>query len=322
MDRNLALEFVRITEAAALNSSKFMGLGQKDAADQAAVDAMRRAFDSVMVQGVVVIGEGERDEAPMLYIGEKVGCGDSNSPQIDIALDPLEGTNLCAYGAPGAISVIAVAERGNFLHAPDTYMDKIAVGPKAKGSIDINASVEDNIRSVAKALGKDINEMTAVVLNRPRHEVLIQTLRDLNVRINLIDDGDVSTALATAWEDSGIDILMGTGGAPEGVITAAAMKCLDGDFQGRLNFRNDDERARAKKMGITDLNKAMTIEDLAKGDVMFIATGITQGPLLNGVRFIAGGKALTESIVMRSKTGTIRRISATHTLDKKPKSFR
>lgn len=322
MDRNLALEFVRITEAAALNSSKFMGLGQKDAADQAAVDAMRRAFDTVMVQGVVVIGEGERDEAPMLYIGEKVGCGDANSPQIDIALDPLEGTNLCAYGAPGAISVIAVAERGNFLHAPDTYMDKIAVGPNAKGAIDINASVEDNIRSVSKALGKDINEMTAVVLNRPRHEVLIQTLRDLNVRINLIDDGDVSTALATAWEDSGIDILMGTGGAPEGVITAAAMKCLDGDFQGRLNFRNEDEKVRAKKMGITDFNKALTIEDLAKGDVMFIATGITQGPLLNGVRYIAGGKALTESIVMRSKTGTIRRISATHTLDKKPKSFR
>ncbi len=322
MDRNLALEFVRITEAAALNSSKFMGLGQKDAADQAAVDAMRRAFDDVAVQGVVVIGEGERDEAPMLYIGEKVGCGDKNSPQIDIALDPLEGTNLCAYGAPGAISVIAVAERGNFLHAPDTYMDKIAVGPKAKGVININASVEENITAVSKALGKEIHELTAVVLNRPRHEVLIKTLRDLNVRISLIDDGDVSAALATAWEDSGIDILMGTGGAPEGVITAAAMKCLDGDFQGRLMFRNEDEKARAKKMGVVDFNKALTIEDLAKGDVMFVATGVTPGPLLHGVRFIAGGKALTESIVMRSKTGTIRKISATHNLEKKPTQFK
>lgn len=322
MDRNLALEFVRITEAAALNSSKFMGLGQKDAADQAAVDAMRRAFDDVMVSGVVVIGEGERDEAPMLYIGEKVGCGDKNSPQIDIALDPLEGTNLCAYGAPGAISVIAVAERGNFLHAPDTYMDKIAVGPKAKGVINIDASVEENINAVSKALKKEVHELTAVVLNRPRHEVLIKHLRDLNVRISLIEDGDVSAALATAWDDSGIDILMGTGGAPEGVITAAAMKCLDGDFQGRLKFRNEDEKVRAKKMGVMDFDKALTIEDLAKGDVMFIATGITTGPLLKGVRYIAGGKALTESIVMRSKTGTIRKISATHTLEKKPKQFR
>lgn len=322
MDRNLALEFVRITEAAALNSSKFMGLGQKDAADQAAVDAMRRAFDDVMVQGVVVIGEGERDEAPMLYIGEKVGCGDAKSPQIDIALDPLEGTNLCAYGAPGAISVIAVAERGNFLHAPDTYMDKIAVGPKAKGVINIDATVEENIFAVSKALGKEVNELTAVVLNRPRHEVLIKKLRDLNVRINLIEDGDVSAALATAWEDSGIDILMGTGGAPEGVITAAAMKCLEGDFQGRLKFRNEDEKMRAKKMGVSDFDKALSIDDLAKGDVMFIATGITSGPLLKGVRYISGGRALTESIVMRSKTGTIRKISATHTLEKKPKQFR
>lgn len=322
MDRNLALEFVRITEAAALNSAKFVGLGQKDAADQAAVDAMRRAFNDVMVQGVVVIGEGERDEAPMLYIGEEVGGGHENSPQIDIALDPLEGTNLCAYGAPGAISVIAVAERGNFLHAPDTYMDKIAVGPKAKGVIDINKSVEENIAAVSKALGKPIDELTAVVLNRPRNEVLIKKLRDLNVRINLIEDGDISVALATAWEDSGIDILMGIGAAPEGVITAAAMKCLDGDFQGRLMIRNEEEKERALKMGITDLNKAMGIEDLAKGEVLFVATGVTSGHLLKGVRYIAGGKALTESIVMRSKTGTIRKISATHTLEKKPRQFR
>lgn len=322
MDRNLALEFVRITEAAALNSAKLVGLGQKDAADQAAVDAMRRAFNDVMVKGVVVIGEGERDEAPMLYIGEEVGCGNESSPQIDIALDPLEGTNLCAYGAPGAISVIAVAERGNFLHAPDTYMDKIAVGPKAKGAIDINKSVEENIASVSKALDKPVNELTAVVLNRPRNEVLIKKLRDLSVRINLIEDGDISVALATAWEDSGIDILMGIGAAPEGVITAAAMKCLGGDFQGRLKLQNQEERDRATKMGVKDLDKAMGIEDLARGEVMFVATGVTSGHLLKGVRIIAGGRALTESIVMRSKTGTIRKISATHTLEKKPKQFR
>lgn len=321
MDRNLALEFVRITEAAALNCAKFMGRGEKDAADQAAVDAMRRAFDGVNVQGVVVIGEGERDEAPMLYIGEKVGAGDENSPQIDIALDPLEGTNLCAYGAPGALAVIAVAERGNFLHAPDTYMDKIAVGPKGKGCIDIDASVEKNIKSLAEKLSKSVSEITAIVLDRPRHEVLIKSLRDLGTRIKLISDGDVSAALACASDDSGIDILMGIGGAPEGVITAAAMKCLGGEFQGRLKFRNELEKERAVKMGITDFDKKLTIDDLAKGNVMFIATGVTEGPLLNGVRFISNGKALTESIVMRSQTGTIRRIEATHNLEKKPSRF-
>ena len=321
MDRNLALEFVRITEAAALSCSKFMGRGKKNAADQAAVDAMRRAFDNVAVQGVVVIGEGERDEAPMLYIGEKVGAGDKNAPQIDIALDPLEGTNLCAYGAPGALSVIAVAEKGNFLHAPDTYMDKIAVGPQARGAINIDNSVEENIHSVSQALSKPVSELTVVVLDRPRHETLIRKLRDLGTRIHLIGDGDVSPALATAWEDTGIDILMGIGGAPEGVITAAAMKCLGGDFQGRLCFRSEEEQKRAFGMGVTDPDKTLLIEDLARGPVMFVATGVTNGVLLKGVRFLPNAKAITESIVMRSKTGTLRHLSTTHNLEKKPPSF-
>lgn len=321
MDRNLALEFVRVTEAAALSCSRFMGRGEKDKADQAAVDAMRRAFDGVFFQGVVVIGEGERDEAPMLYIGEKVGGGDDHSPQIDIALDPLEGTNLCASGQPGALAVVAVAERGHFLHAPDTYMNKIAVGPKAKGVINIEAPVETNVKAVAEALQKDITDITVVVLDRPRHENLIQKLRALGTRIQLIGDGDVSAALATAWEDSGIDMLLGTGGAPEGVITAAAMKCLGGDFQGRLQFRHEEEKARAEKMGVVDFDRVYGIEDLAKGDVMFIATGVTDGPLLKGVRILPGRKAMTESIVMRSQTGTIRKIQATHNLERKPSSF-
>lgn len=321
MDRNLALEFVRVTEAAALSCSRYMGRGEKDQADQAAVDAMRRAFDGVFFQGVVVIGEGERDEAPMLYIGEKVGGGDENSPQIDIALDPLEGTNLCAYGQPGALAVVAVAERGKFLHAPDTYMKKIAVGPKAKGVIDITASVEANVKAVAKALQKDVTDITVVVLDRPRHEQMIKELRTIGTRIQLISDGDVSAALATAWDDSGIDMLMGTGGAPEGVITAAALKCLGGDFQGQLEFRSEEEKARAQKMGVTDEDRVYGIEDLAKGDVMFIATGVTDGPLLKGVRILPGRKAMTESIVMRSQTGTIRQIEATHNLERKPSKF-
>lgn len=321
MDRNLALEFVRVTEAAALSCSRFMGRGEKNEADQAAVDAMRRAFDGVLFQGVVVIGEGERDEAPMLYIGENVGGGDESTPQIDIALDPLEGTNLCAYGQPGALSVVAVAERGNFLHAPDTYMNKIAVGPKAKGVIDIRASVKTNVEAVAEALKKSVTDITVVVLDRPRHEVLIKELRELGVRIQLIGDGDVSTAIATAWEDTGIDMLLGSGGSPEGVITAAAMKCLGGDFQGQMQFQNEEEKKRALKMGVTDLEQVYGIEDLAKGDVMFIATGVTDGPLLNGVRILPGRKAMTESIVMRSQTGTIRRIQATHNLERKPSHF-
>lgn len=321
MDRNLALEFVRITEAAALSSSRWMGRGDEKAADQAAVDAMRKAFNSVYINGTVVIGEGERDEAPMLYIGEKVGMGGEEAPHIDIALDPLEGTTICATGGVGAISVIAVAEKGKFLHAPDTYMDKIAVGADARGVIDIDAPVEDNVRKVAKARGKDVSEVTVVILNRPRHEELIAKVRALGSRIQLIGDGDVSAAVAAGVPDSGIDILLGTGGAPEGVISAAAMKCLGGDFQGRLKFRNDGERERARRMGVTELDRAFRLDDLAKGSVMFCATGITGGPLLKGVRFLPGKRAMTESIVMRSLTGTIRHIETEHCLELKPGGF-
>ncbi len=322
MDRNLALEFVRITETAALSCSRLIGSGDEKAADQAAVDSMRRAFDSVEMRGRVVIGEGERDEAPMLYIGEEVGRRSENDPEIDIALDPLEGTTICAVGGPGALSVIAVATKGNFLHAPDTYMDKVAAGPKAKGVISLSKTPEENIRAVAEVLNKKVNDTTAVVLNRPRHEELIAKIRNMGARVRLIDDGDISVALATAWDDTGIDILLGTGGAPEGVITAAAMKCLGGDFEGRLNFRNENEKERALKMGVTDLDKIYTRDELAQGDVMFIATGVTDGPLLKGVTMLPGEKAFTESIVMRSRTGTIRRIEATHVLEKKPIGMR
>ncbi len=322
MDRNLALEFVRITEAAAIASSKWMGRGDEKAADQAAVDAMRRAFNTVRIDGTVVIGEGERDEAPMLYIGEKVGLTDrpEYSPAVDIALDPLEGTTICAVGGVGAISVIAVASRGGFLHAPDTYMDKIACGPGARGVIDIDAPPEVNIKKVAKALGKDVDELTVVILDRPRHQDLIAAVRKTGARIQLIGDGDVSAAVASALPDSGIDLLLGIGGAPEGVISAAALKCTDGDFQGRLKFRNEKEKERALRMGVTELDRMYTRDELAKGDVMFCATGITTGPLLKGVRYLPGGRGLTHSMVMRSSTGTIRTIEAEHNFERKPKS--
>lgn len=318
MERNLALEFVRVTEAAALASSEWMGRGDEKAADQAAVDAMRKAFDSVRIDGTVVIGEGERDEAPMLYIGEKVGIKAEDSPKIDIALDPLEGTTICAKGGVGSISVIALAESGNFLHAPDTYMDKIACGPMGKGKIDIDKTPTQNIHILAEALRKPVHDLTVVILDRPRHADLIQEVRKTKARIHLIGDGDVSAAVAAGWGDSGIDLLLGIGGAPEGVISAAAMQCLGGDFQGRLKFRNEEEKQRALKMGIKDLNKKYTIDDLATGSVMFCATGITDGPLLKGVRILPDRRAKTESIVMRSKTGTIRTIETFHNLSKKP----
>ncbi len=317
MERNLALEFVRVTEAAALASSSWTGHGNEKAADQAAVDAMRRAFDSVRIDGTVVIGEGERDEAPMLYIGEKVGFKSEDSPKIDIALDPLEGTTICASGGVGSISVIALAEQGNFLHAPDTYMDKIACGPAARGLIDIDKSATENINRVADALKKPVQDMTVVILDRPRHKDLIAETRKSGARIHLIGDGDVSAAVAAAWPDSGIDLLIGIGGAPEGVISAAAMQCLGGDFQARLKFRNEDERARALKMGVKDLDKKYTIGDLARGSVMFCATGITDGPLLKGVKMLPKRMARTQSIVMRSKTGTIRTIETLHNLNVK-----
>jgi fructose-1,6-bisphosphatase II len=319
MDRNLALEFVRITEAAALSSAKWMGRGDEKAADQAAVDAMRKAFDSVRIDGTVVIGEGERDEAPMLFIGEKVGLKKEDSPAIDIALDPLEGTTICANGGVGAISVIACAEHGGFLHAPDTYMDKIAAGPAAKGVIDLDLSATENVHRVAEVSKKPIGDVTVVILDRPRHADLIAEVRKTGARIQLIGDGDVSAAVAAAWADSGIDLLMGVGGAPEGVISAAAMRCMGGDFQGRLKFRNEAEKERARKMGVKDLNQKFKLEDLARGHVMFCATGITDGPLLKGVKILAGGRATTQSIVMRSQTGTIRHIDAHHNFSLKAK---
>jgi fructose-1,6-bisphosphatase II len=312
MDRNLALEFVRITEAAALASAKWIGSGQEKAADQAAVDAMRKAFDSVRMDVTVVIGEGERDEAPMLYIGEKVGNKTDDAPAIDIALDPLEGTTICATGGVGSISVMAMAEHGGFLHAPDTYMDKIAVGPEAKGCIDIDKSATENLNRISEALKKPVNELTAVILDRPRHEALIAEVRKAGARIHLIGDGDVSAAVAAAWSDSGIDVLFGIGGAPEGVISAAAMRCLGGDFQGRLKFRNQEEKDRATRMGIKDLNKKYNLNDLASGHVMFCATGVTDGPFLKGVKVYPGRKARTYSVVMRSQTGTIRNIETFH----------
>ncbi len=318
MDRNLALEFVRVTEAAALACARHMGRGDEKAADQAAVDAMRRAFDTVRIDGTVVIGEGERDEAPMLYIGEKVGLKTEDSPKIDIALDPLEGTTICANGGVGSISVIALAEHGKFLHAPDTYMDKIACGPDAKGVIDIDKTPTQNVQAVAKALGKDVSDVTVVILDRPRHTDLIAEVRRTGARIHLISDGDVSAAIASAWPDSGIDLLMGIGGAPEGVISAAALQCLGGDFQGRLKFRNEEEKSRALKMGIKDLTKKYNIDELASGSVMFCATGVTDGPFLTGVKTLPGRRAKTHSVVMRSQTGTIRTIEALHVLNKKP----
>jgi fructose-1,6-bisphosphatase II len=294
-----------------------MGRGNEKLADKAAVDAMRKAFDSVRIDGTVVIGEGERDEAPMLYIGEKVGRVTTDAPKVDIALDPLEGTTICANGGENSISVIAVAENGNFLHAPDTYMDKIAVGPAAVGKVDIMAPAEDNIKAVAKALGKDIQDVTVIILDRPRHEKLIQDVRKTGARIKLITDGDVSAAIATCKDITGVDILIGTGGAPEGVIAAAALRCVGGDMQGRLVFRNDDEKRRADKMGIKDLNKVYGINELAGGNVMFCATGVTDGSLLKGVRFSADNRAYTHSLVMRSKTGTMRDIHAEHQLNVK-----
>jgi fructose-1,6-bisphosphatase II len=319
-DRNLALEVVRITEAAAMASARLMGKGDRKLADHVAVEAMRRAFDHMDIRGTVVIGEGERDEAPMLYIGEQVGAGWKNetSPKVDIAVDPLEGTNLCATGAPDAISVIAIADDGQFLNAPDTYMQKIAVGPEARGQIDLRESVTWNLTRIAKAKGKKVEECTAVVLDRERHADIIGELRQCGARIRLIGDGDVSGAVMTCNPDSGIDVLFGTGGAPEGVIAAAALKCVGGELQGRLKWRSPEELARGKKMGITDADKIYSHEELAKGDVMFAATGVTKGYLVEGVRFY-GESAKTESIVMRSKSGTVRVINATHHFNTKPK---
>ncbi|AJQ29430.1 class II fructose-bisphosphatase [Pelosinus fermentans] len=314
MDRELALEFVRVTEAAAIASGRWMGKGEKNLADQAAVDAMRTAFDSVNINGKVVIGEGEMDEAPMLYIGEAVGGGGLD---VDIAVDPLEGTNLIAKGLPGAIAVLAIASRGGLLHAPDMYMDKIVVGPKAAGKVNINASVTENLKAVATALERQVEDLTVVILDRDRHEGIIAEARKAGARIKLITDGDVSPAINVCIEGTGVHMMIGIGGAPEGVIAAAAVKCLGGDMQGILRPENEQEIARAKSMGITDIHKVLTIDDLVKGDdAFFAATAITQGDLLNGVRYFGGG-ARTHSIVMRYKTGTVRFVDAIHKFERK-----
>ena len=310
MDRNLALEAVRVTEAAALAASNLMGRGDEKMADQAAVDAMRTSLNSLNIEGTVVIGEGERDEAPMLYIGEKVGMG--GGPKIDIALDPLEGTTITAKGLPNSLAVMAMAEHGGFLNAPDVYMDKIAVGGGLpEGIVDLDKSVAQNLTDLAKAKQVDVNDLVVCILDRPRHSELIARVREAGARIMLIGDGDVSGVIATSTGDSGIDIYMGSGGAPEGVLAAAALRAIGGQIQGRLLFRNDDEKARAKKWGITDLNRKYSMTDMAKGDVMFAATGVTSGSMLKGVRRFHNG-AETHSIVMRSKTGTVRWVSAHH----------
>ncbi len=315
MDRNLALEVVRVTEAAALAASRWMGRGDEKAADQAAVDAMRDALNSLQIEGTVVIGEGERDEAPMLYIGEEVGKGDG--PKIDIALDPLEGTTITAKGGANALAVIAMAEAGGFLYAPDVYMDKIAVGGGLPdGVVDLDAAVAENLHNLSKAMDKKVSDLVACILDRPRHADLIEQTRKAGARIMLISDGDVAGVMATSNPESGVDIYYGTGGAPEGVLAAAALRCIGGQMQGRLVFRNDDERARAGRCGITDLKRKYSTTDMAAGDVMFAATGVTDGAMLRGVRRHSHGAA-TQSIVMRSKTGTVRTVETRHDFTRK-----
>lgn len=313
MDRTHAMEAVRVTEAAAVSAARWVGKGDKNAADGAAVDAMRAALDKVKINATVVIGEGERDEAPMLYIGEKVGGG--SGPSMEIAVDPLEGTNLCATGEPGAIAVMAIGEPGGLLHAPDTYMNKLVVGPEAADVVDIRKSPRENALAIAKAKNMPVDELTVIVLDRPRHKDLIKELRETGVRIYLIGDGDVSAGVAAVMPDTGIDALFGIGAAPEGVITAAAVRCLGGEFQGQLRFRSDEERERAVKMN-TDINedKVWRANDLASGDVMFVATGVTSGEFLKGVRFHPGSIVETHSVVMRSTSGTVRYIEGRHNL--------
>ena len=309
MDRNLALEAVRVTEAAALSASRLMGRGDEKAADQAAVDAMRTALNSLSIEGTVVIGEGERDEAPMLYIGEKVGLG---GPKIDIALDPLEGTTITAKGGNNSLAVMAMAEHGGFLNAPDVYMDKIAIGGGLPANlVDLDQTPAENLKALAKAKKTEISELVVCILDRPRHAELIAQVRAAGARIMLISDGDVSGVIATSEPGSGIDMYVGSGGAPEGVLAAAALRCIGGFMQGRLLFRNDDEKARAAKWGVKDLNRKYATEDLASGNVMFAATGVTDGTMLRGVRRFSGG-ATTHSIVMRSKSGTVRKVETHH----------
>ena len=313
LDRVLVLEMVRVTEAAAIAASELVGRGDEKAADHAAVEAMRKAFDTLYMDGTVVIGEGERDEAPMLFIGEKVGGAPGRGPKIDIALDPLEGTTITAKAGPNALAVLAAAEEGGLLNAPDVYMEKLAVGPGyPEDVIDLTKSPTENVRAVAAAKGVKPEEIIVCVLDRPRHAGLIAELRDIGCGVVLIGDGDVAGVIAVTDENTTIDIYMGSGGAPEGVLAAAALRCVGGQIQGRLLFRNDDERARARKWGIQDLDKIYKLRDLAKGDCIFAATGVTDGSLLSGVKRLKGGKMTTESVVMRASSGTVRWIKGEH----------
>jgi fructose-1,6-bisphosphatase II / sedoheptulose-1,7-bisphosphatase len=315
MEIELALEFVRVVEEAAIESARTMGRGDRDGADRAAVEAMRRVLDTVPVAGTVVIGEGERDKAPMLYIGEKVGLKKEYSdtvPEIDIAVDPLEGTNLCALGAPGAITVLAASEHGGLLHAPDCYMEKIIVGPTSKGVVDLDAPVRDNLKAVARRLERDITDLVVMVLDRPRHEKLIRDIREAGARIRLISDGDLSAGIAAAILGTGVHCVMGTGGAPEGVLTAAAMRCLNGEIQARLVIKDDAQAERIRSMGVRDLKKIYSTTDLAPGnEIIFAATGVTDGSLLKGVRFFGDGTR-TQSLVMTLSARHVRFIDSVH----------
>ena len=318
MDRTLSLEFARVVEAAALRSGRLLGRGQKDAADGLAVDAMRQAFDSVRISGTVVIGEGEIDEAPMLYIGEHVGAG---GPEVDIAVDPIEGTNLIAKGQNGAIAVMAIAEKGGLLHAPDMYMEKLCVGPRGAGAIDITKSLTENIKNVAAKMERNVDEITLVMLDRERHQGLMKEAREVGARIMLISDGDVNPAMECCIEGSGVHMVVGTGGAPEGVLAAAALKCVGGDMQARLKPETDEEIRRCHEMDIADVNQVLTLNDLVRtDDVIFAATAITRGNLLNPIQYFPGG-ARTHTIVMRSKTGTVRFLDTVH-MDHKLKTLK
>ena len=318
LDRVLVLEMVRVTEAAAIAASRLIGRGDEKAADASAVEAMRLAFNDLYMDGTVVIGEGERDEAPMLYIGEKVGNAIGTGPRIDIALDPLEGTTITAKAGPNALAVLAISEEGGLLNAPDVYMEKLAIGPGyPEGTIDLNRSVRENVEAVAKAKGVDPHDIIVCVLDRPRHERLIAELRAIGCGVMLIPDGDVAGVIATSDPETTIDIYMGSGGAPEGVLACAALRCVGGQFKGKLLFRNDAEKARARKWGIRDLDRIYDLKELAKGDCIFAATGVTDGSLLDGVKRLPGGRLTTHSVVMRASTGTVRWVRGEHRLDHK-----
>ncbi|MFQ5532547.1 MAG: class II fructose-bisphosphatase [Candidatus Methylomirabilales bacterium] len=316
MDRNLSLEVVRVTEAAALSSARWMGRGNQQLAEQTALDAMRRAFDAVEFSGTVVIGRGEKGETPTLYVGEQVGSG--MGPELDVAAEPLEGPHIVAQGRTNAVTAIALAEKGCLFPAPDVYMEKIAVGSRALGAIDITAGPEANLRSIADTMKCYVEDLTVVILDRPRHADLIRAVREMGARIKLIQDGDLSAAIATALEDSGVDVLMGIGRAPEGVLAAAALRCLGGDMQARFEPSSDEDVGRVRQTGLKEIQEVLTITDLARGgEVTFTATGVTDGDFLKGVRFFGGG-AKTHSLVMRAKSGTVRFIEAVHRFDRNP----